>query len=37
MSYATRVRWTLAKAEDTPRGLRDLATDESSDETEDQR
>jgi len=32
MSYATRVRWTLAKAEDTPQGLRDLATDDDNDE-----
>jgi uncharacterized heparinase superfamily protein len=35
MSYATRVRWSLAKAEDTPRGLRDLAQGDSADETED--
>jgi uncharacterized heparinase superfamily protein len=34
MSYSTSVRWTLAKAGDTPQGLRDLARDE--DETEDQ-
>ncbi len=27
MSYATRIRWTLAKAQDTPDGLRDLAPD----------
>lgn len=27
MSYATRVRWTLAKAQDTPNALRDLAPD----------
>lgn len=32
MSYATRIRWTLAKAEDTPHGLRDLATDAQIDE-----
>jgi hypothetical protein len=32
MSYATRIRWTLAKADDTPQGLRDLATDERIDE-----
>lgn len=37
MSYATRICWTLAKADDTPRGLRDLAADDSADETEDQR
>ena len=27
MAYATRVRWTLAKAQDTPNALRDLAPD----------
>lgn len=27
MAYATRIRWTLAKAQDTPDGLRDLAPD----------
>jgi uncharacterized heparinase superfamily protein len=32
MSYATRIRWTLAKADDTPQGLRDLATDDETDE-----
>lgn len=32
MSYATRVRWTLAKAEDTPQGLRDLMPDDGNDE-----
>ncbi len=32
MSYATRVRWTLAKAEDTPQGLRDLVPDDGNDE-----
>jgi uncharacterized heparinase superfamily protein len=37
MSYATSIRWTLAKAGDTPQGLRDLAGDPSADdETEDQ-
>lgn len=35
MSYATRVRWTLAKADDTPQGLRDLTTDDRTDENED--
>ncbi len=28
MSYATRVRWSLAKAQDTPEGVRDLVTDD---------
>ncbi len=33
MSYATRVRWSLAKAQDTPNGVRDLATnDEQGDD-----
>ena len=27
MAYATRVRWSLAKAQDTPNSLRDLAPD----------
>jgi hypothetical protein len=27
MDYATRIRWTLAKAQDTPVGLRDLVRD----------
>lgn len=27
MSYATRVRWTIAKAQETPNALRDLAPD----------
>ncbi len=31
MSYATRVRWSLAKAQDTPNTLRDLVQDERSD------
>lgn len=29
MSYATRVRWSLAKAQDTPNALRDLVQDET--------
>jgi uncharacterized heparinase superfamily protein len=28
MAYATRVRWSLAKAQDTPDGIRDLVTDD---------
>lgn len=28
MAYATRVRWSLAKAQDTPEGVRDLVTDD---------
>lgn len=28
MDYATRIRWSLAKAQDTPIGLRDLVRDE---------
>jgi hypothetical protein len=28
LAYATRVRWSLAKAQDTPEAVRDLATDE---------
>ncbi|MEN9011143.1 MAG: heparinase II/III-family protein, partial [Yoonia sp.] len=28
MAYATRVRWSLAKARDTPNGVRDLVTDD---------
>ena len=28
MDYATRIRWSLAKAQDTPVGLRDLVRDE---------
>jgi uncharacterized heparinase superfamily protein len=36
MSYATRVRWSLAKAQDTPVSLRDLAQDHGdADGTED--
>lgn len=36
MSYATRVRWSLAKAQDTPVSLRDLALDDSApDDIED--
>ncbi len=29
MEYATRVRWTLAKAQDTPSHVRDLERDDS--------
>jgi uncharacterized heparinase superfamily protein len=37
MSYSTRIRWTLAKAGDTPQGLRDLAGNEGTEDgTEDQ-
>lgn len=32
MSYATRVRWSLAKAQDTPVSLRDLVVDDPTDE-----
>jgi uncharacterized heparinase superfamily protein len=35
MAYATRVRWSLAKAQDTPDGIRDLVTDDMMDPTED--
>ena len=35
MAYATRVRWSLAKAQDTPDGVRDLVTDDMMDATED--
>ncbi len=28
MQYASRVRWSLSKAQDTPISIRDLATDE---------
>ncbi len=28
LDYATRIRWSLAKAQDTPVGLRDLVRDE---------
>jgi len=35
MAYATRVRWSLAKAQDTPDGVRDLVTDDMMDPTED--
>ena len=28
LDYATRIRWSLAKAQDTPVGLRDLVMDE---------
>jgi uncharacterized heparinase superfamily protein len=31
LAYATRVRWTLAKAEDTPLALRDLAGSDTGD------
>jgi uncharacterized heparinase superfamily protein len=37
MSYSYRIRWTLAKAGNTPQGLRDLAGDQADDDqTEDQ-
>jgi len=32
MSYATRIRWSLAKAQDTPNALRDLAPIDSATE-----
>jgi uncharacterized heparinase superfamily protein len=32
MAYATRVRWSLAKAQDTPEGVRDLVTDDPMDD-----
>jgi hypothetical protein len=32
MSYATRVRWTLSKTEDTPGALRDVAAPTDEDE-----
>lgn len=35
MAYATRVRWSLAKAQDTPEAVRDLVTDDMMDPTED--
>jgi len=35
MSYATRVRWSLAKAQDTPNTLRDLVQDETANATYD--
>lgn len=35
MSYATRIRWTLAKAQDTPDSLRDLAPDFGATDTGD--
>jgi uncharacterized heparinase superfamily protein len=35
MSYATRVRWSLAKAQDTPNTLRDLVQDEAANATYD--
>ena len=35
MTYATRVRWSLAKAQDTPNSLRDLAPAESGDEEDE--
>ena len=34
MSYATRVRWSLAKAHDTPQAVRDLALEDPMDLTE---
>ena len=35
LAYATRVRWSLAKAQDTPEGVRDLVTDDPMDDNED--
>lgn len=35
MDYATRIRWSLAKAQDTPTGLRDLARDDLPFEAQD--
>ena len=35
MAYATRVRWSLAKAQDTPDGLRDLVQDDMTDVNQD--
>ena len=35
MAYATRVRWSLAKAQGTPEGVRDLVTDDMMDPTND--
>lgn len=35
MAYATRVRWTLAKAQDTPNALRDLAPDDADEQDKD--
>jgi uncharacterized heparinase superfamily protein len=35
LDYATRIRWSLAKAQDTPVGLRDLVRDEPSGLPED--
>ncbi len=34
MSYATRIRWSLAKAQETPNALRDLAPTDSATESE---
>lgn len=34
MAYATRVRWSLAKAQDTPEGVRDLVTDDPMDDND---
>lgn len=34
MAYATRVRWSLAKAQDTPDGVRDLVTDDPMDDND---
>ena len=33
--YATRIRWSLAKAQDTPVGIRDVSEDTLEPETED--
>jgi uncharacterized heparinase superfamily protein len=35
MSYATRVRWSLTKAQDTPNVLRDLVEDDAADADQD--
>jgi len=35
MSYATRVRWSLAKAQDTPNAMRDLVQEDPAGRTDD--
>lgn len=35
MAYATRVRWSLAKAQDTPNAMRDLVQEDQSGKTDD--
>jgi hypothetical protein len=35
MAYATRVRWSLAKAQDTPNTVRDLVQADPMDTVED--